>query len=201
MPAREKIARTPAPPRRSAAERLCEVAGELFYRRGIRAVGVDEIVTETGLTKPTLYRNFASKDELVSTCLQARRDAMGARLEAIAGRLADDPAGHLRAIVRLFADDIAEPDFRGCGVMNAAVEFPEADHPVRRITEGCKAEMRARLAELTRAMAVDDPDTLADGLVLLIEGASTSRHISGSQGPSAALVKAADALIAAYRAS
>lgn len=196
--AKEKVSRCQVSPRRSAAERLRDVAGELFYRRGIRAVGVDEIVSETGLTKPTLYRNYASKDDLVSTCLLAKMEATKAQMDAIAIRHAGDPLGEIGAIVAFFAADIATPDYRGCAVMNAAVEFPETDHPVRAVSEQCKAELRARLAGLTRQLDTTDPDTLADGLTLLVEGAATSRHISGSQGPSAALAKTADALIAAY---
>ncbi len=198
MAAKEKIARCEAAPRRSAADRLRDVAGDLFYRRGIRAVGVDEIVSETGLTKPTLYRNYASKDDLVSTCLLKRMEQTKVALDALALRHAGDPKAEIRAIVAFFAADIATPDYRGCAVMNAAVEFPEPDHPLRAVSEGCKAELHARIADLTRRLSSCDPDTLADGLTLLIEGASTSRHISGSQGPSAALARAADALIAAY---
>ena len=198
MAAKEKVSRCQKGPRRSAAERLREVAGDLFYKRGIRAVGVDEIVSETGLTKPTLYRNYASKDDLVSTCLVARMERTQAELDSIAQRFAGDPLAQIRGIVDYFAVDIATPDYRGCAVMNAAVEFPEPDHPVRALSEQCKAGLRARLAALTRELPTSDPDTLADGLTLLMEGASTSRHISGSQGPSAALAKAADALIAAY---
>lgn len=198
MSLKEKVLHGQAAPRRSAADRLCEVAGDLFYKRGIRAVGVDEIVNETGLTKPTLYRNYASKDDLVSTCLISRMEKTRIDLDAIAGRHAADPMAQLRAIFEYFAADIATPDYRGCAVMNAAVEFPEPDHPVRAVSEQCKAELRARLAALTRQLPTNDPDMLADGLTLLLEGASTSRHISGSQGPSAALARSADALIAAY---
>ncbi len=185
-------------PRKPAAERLRDVATALFYKRGIRAVGVDEIVNETGVTKPTLYRSYASKDELVSTCLIKRIEETCRQLTAIEARFDGDPTGALRAVIGYFADDIATPDFRGCAVMNAAVEFPELDHPVREVSERSKAELRGRLAALARLLPTRDPDTLADGLLLLIEGASTSRHISGSQGPSAALVKAADTLIDAY---
>ncbi len=198
MAAVEKVSRCPSIPRKAAAERLREVASALFYRRGIRAVGVDEIVSETGVTKPTLYRSYASKDELVSVCLLQKIAELQARLDAIEQRDGDDPLAQVRAIVALFAGDIAGPDFRGCAVMNAAVEFPEPDHPVRAVSERSKGELRGRIAALARRLPTDDPDILADGLILLIEGASTSRHISGSQGPSAALVKAADALLRAY---
>jgi AcrR family transcriptional regulator len=200
LTAKESLSAGQAAPRKLAAEKLREVASQLFYKHGIRAVGVDEIVNETGVTKPTLYRSYASKDELVSACLLQRIEDMRCALDAIASRHVGDPAGEIRAIVARYAELIAAPDFRGCPVTNAAVEFPENDHPVRGVSERAKAAVRTRMARLTRQLGVDNPDTLADGLMLLIEGACTSRHTSGSRGPSAALIKAAEALLRAFPA-
>lgn len=182
-------------PRKPAGERLRDVAAGLFYQRGIRAVGVDEIVHETGVTKPTLYRAFASKDDLVAACLQVQLDEAKDRLRDIAADLPGDPLGQIRAIVQALADDMATPDYRGCAVTNAAVEFPDPGHPVRIVVEGCKDMFRSRLTDLAREMGVPDPEQLGDGLSLLLEGASMSRHTSGSQGPSAALMRSAEALI------
>jgi AcrR family transcriptional regulator len=187
--------------RRSAADRLSDVASELFYRRGIRAVGVDEIVNETGVTKPTLYRSYSSKDELVTVCLRKKVDEMSARWVAIAARHPDDPRKQIREIIRMTAADIAAPEFRGCMLTNSAVEFPEFDHPAREVSETCKAQMRGRLLFLARAIPAEDPETLADGLMLLIEGALTIRHTSGSQGPAASLVTASEAFLRAHRVS
>lgn len=182
-------------PKKSAADRLCEVATDLFYKRGIRAVGVDEIVHETGVTKPTLYRSFASKDDLVAACLRSKMEESVARWDAIAERLPDDPLGQIRAILSDFAKEVAAPDYRGCALTNAAVEFPEIGHPASKVSQECKASLRHRLVDLSRRLTMSDPDALADGLLLLVEGASNSRHTSGSQGPSAALVKTAETLI------
>jgi AcrR family transcriptional regulator len=201
LPAKEGLSGGKAAPRKLAAEKLREVASQLFYKHGIRAVGVDEIVNQTGVTKPTLYRSYASKDELVSACLLERIAAMRCTLDEIASRHAGNPAGEIRAIVACYAELIATPDFRGCPVTNAAVEFPEDDHPVRDVSERSKAAVRARLTALTRQLGVDEAETLADGLTLLIEGACTIRHTSGSEGPSAALVKAAEALLQAFPAT
>ncbi|UAJ09094.1 TetR/AcrR family transcriptional regulator [Glacieibacterium megasporae] len=184
--------------RRSAADRLCETATNLFYTRGIRAVGVDEIVHETGVTKPTLYRSYASKDDLIVVCLQRQIEDGNARWDAIATRYADDPLAELRAHMADFADEIAAPDYRGCAATNAAVEFPDSTHPSRMITDDCKAATRKRLGDLTRRLSLKNPDGLADGLMLLIEGASSSRHTSGSQGPSSTLVETAEMLIGAH---
>ncbi len=205
MEGKEKMSahKAPADPgtvtvRRTAADRLCDTATNLFYTRGIRAVGVDEIVHETGVTKPTLYRSYASKDDLIVVCLQRQIEDSNARWEATAARFPGDPLGELRAHMADFAAEIAAPDYRGCAATNAAVEFPDATHPSRMITDGCKAATRNRLGELTRRLGLKNPDGLADGLMLLIEGASSSRHTSGSQGPSSTLVETSGMLIAAY---
>lgn len=185
-------------PRRTAADRLCEVATGLFYKRGIRAVGVDEIVQETGVTKPTLYRSFASKDELVATCVRTQMGALAAAWDAIAIRHADDPLAQIQAIVAAVAEDIASPAFRGCPATNAAVEFPEQDHPARTVSQDCKAAMRDRIHSLSHRLDTTDPDGLADGLLLLMEGATSSRHTSALHGPSQALVKSTEMLLAGH---
>lgn len=184
--------------RKTASERLRDVACDLFYKRGIRAVGVEEIVSETGVTKPTLYRSYASKDDLIGACLRKRMEEGADRWQAIADRLPDDPIGQLEAILEMMASDIASPEFRGCALSNAAVEFPEPSHPARLVAEECKIGIRSRLVDLARRLPIADPDALADGLLLLIEGAASMRHTSGSQGPASALVTTGETLIAAH---
>lgn len=185
-------------PKKNAATRIFETAQQLFYQRGIRAVGVDEIVCTAGVTKPSLYRSYASKDDLVAACLESYaeegRDQLMARVKAAGG----DPHAELRAIVAHYADEMNAPGFRGCPMSNTAVEFPEEGNPGRTIAETCKAELRELMVGITRRLDVEEPDALADGLLLLIEGAYSTHQIFGSQGPSLNLVQSADRLIAAY---
>jgi AcrR family transcriptional regulator len=119
-------------------------------------------------------------------------------LQALLATLPEDPREQLRAIVRYYSAKVNEPAFRGCPLSNTAVEFPEPGHPGRVVLEACKAEMRAMLVEISRKLPVKEPEALADGLLLIIEGAMASHQIFGSQGPSAALISTGDALIAAY---
>ena len=181
--------------RKGAAQRVFDTARELFYRRGVRAVGVDEIVCQAGVTKPSLYRAFASKDDLVAACLEESAREGREALDRLLAELPADPRRQLSALLRHYAELVARPDFRGCPLTNTAVEFPEAGHAGRQVAEGCKNEMRALLVGLTRQLPARDPEALADGLVLIIEGAMASHHIYGSQGPSAALVATGEALI------
>lgn len=181
--------------KKTAAVRVFEAARDLFYHRGIRATGVDEIVCKAGVTKPSLYRAFASKDDLVAACLEESGREGRADLISVIAAAGDDPRDQLRAMVRSFAVKIAKPDFRGCPMSNTAVEIPEPGHPGRAVLEQCKADLRATIVDITRRLDVREPESLADGLVLIIEGAMATHHIFGSQGPSAAMVATTDALI------
>lgn len=184
--------------RKTAAAKIFDTAKDLFYRRGIRAVGVDEIVCEAGVTKPSLYRAYKSKDDLVAACLQeSAREGREAVLAAVAAA-GSDPQDRLRAVIRHFADKIHCPDFRGCLASNVAVELPEPGHPGRLVVQDCKADMRGLIAGLARDMRVAEPEALADSLVLVIEGAISSHHVFGSQGPAQALTRTCEALIELY---
>ncbi len=184
--------------KKTAAMRVFEAARDLFYHRGIRATGVDEIVCKAGVTKPSLYRAYASKDVLIAACLEESGRETRVALDDVLIASGPDPREQLRAMMRHFAAKIARPDFRGCPMSNTAVEIPEPGHPGRAVLEECKADMRATIVDITRKLDVRDPDSLADGLVLILEGAMASHHIFGSQGPSAAMVVTSDALIDSY---
>lgn len=181
--------------RKTAASKIFDTALDLFYRRGIRAVGVDEIVCEAGVTKPSLYRAFKSKDDLVAACLQeSAREGRASVLAAIEGA-GPNPKDRLRAMIRHFVDKLHGPDFRGCLASNVAVELPEPAHPGRAIVMDCKLQMRGLVVQLAEEIGVDEPEVLADGLVLLIEGAIATHHIFGREGPARSLTVTCDALI------
>ncbi|WP_114953813.1 TetR/AcrR family transcriptional regulator [Sphingosinicella terrae] len=184
--------------RKNAATRIFETARQLFYQRGIRAVGVDEIVCQAGVTKPSLYRSYDSKDHLVAACLESYAEEAGDQLGDVLAAAGDNPLAQLRAYVAHFAAKMSQPGFRGCPMSNTAVEFPESGHPGREVAESCKIEARERLVGMTRRLGIDEPETLADGIILLIEGAYSVHHIFGSQGPGTALIQSADRLIDAH---
>jgi len=190
--------REPETVKKTAASKIFDTARDLFYRRGIRAVGVDEIVCEAGVTKPSLYRAFKSKDDLVAACLQEEgregRDAIHAALDG-AG---PEPRARLDALLRIYADKLTRPDFRGCPMSNVAVELPEPGHPGREVIERCKTDLRAIVVQLARDLRAADPEGLADGLILVIEGAIATHHIFGSQGPSHSMIATCNALVESH---
>lgn len=184
--------------KQTAAFKIFETARDLFYRRGIRAVGVDEIVCEAGVTKPSLYRAFKSKDDLVAACLRESAREGQEAIEATLAAAGSDPRKRLDALLRHYADKLRQPDFRGCPMSNVAVELPERGHPGREVVEDCKTKMRGILVQLAKDLDVVDPEGLADGLLLIIEGAIATHHVFGSQGPTHAMMATCDALIRSH---
>jgi AcrR family transcriptional regulator len=187
----EKAEKTP--PR----ERILAAAADLFYRNGIRAVGVDAIAEAAGTNKMTLYRHFSSKDELVAEYLRQSAKGEVANWERLeAGH--PDALAHLRAWLQDMFDHIVSGDERGCPLANAAVELPNKDHPARRVIEECKVASRARVIALCRAAGLNEPDLLADELNLMLEGARVTAQSVGINGLGARLKRMSDALIAAH---
>jgi AcrR family transcriptional regulator len=154
----------------SARERILATASELFYREGIRAIGVDTVVERSGVSKTSLYRLFESKDALISA-FAAERDRMyWAWWDRIEEQHADDPRALLDALLSEIARRIGLPAYRGCPFLNLATEFPN-DHPGRVVARGNKEEMRARLATIVAKLGVGDPNRVASQIALIINGA------------------------------
>jgi AcrR family transcriptional regulator len=182
------------PPR----ERILAAAGDLFYRNGIRAVGVDSIAEAAGTNKMTLYRHFASKDELVAEYLRQSAGREAANWERLQAQHPGDPLGQLRAWLKNMSGHVVNRDERGCPLVNAAVELPEKDHPARRVIEQCKAATRERVIALCRAAGLNEPELLADELNLMLEGARVTAQSVGIDGLRMRLERMSDALIAAH---
>jgi AcrR family transcriptional regulator len=180
------------PPR----ERILAAARDLFYRRGIHAVGVDAIAEAAGTNKMTLYRHFASKDVLIAACLSELTQEFDVAWDAIAAAHAGDPKGQLLAWLRHVCDFKVNEAERGCGLANAAVELPDPDHPARRVIREYKTELRERLIRLCRDARLADPERLADELFLICEGARVTAQSVGTEGLSARLAGMLEALVA-----
>lgn len=181
---------------RAAREaRVLEVAGELFYARGVHEVGMDELVGATGMGKASVYRLFPTKNELIGAYLRRLRARILELIDAEASTRPADPAGALRAIFAAIAADLARPGFRGCPFNNASVEFADPAHPAREAARGYREALLQRLT----ALAIDlDPargKLLAERLALIIDGMYTSAAHLGAGGPAAAGPALAAALI------
>ncbi|PRH87913.1 TetR family transcriptional regulator [Labrys okinawensis] len=190
----ENVSPSPQP---RAADRILKTARELFYKEGIRAVGVDTIASEAGVTKPTLYRCFNSKDELAAAYVRVYDSEFWARFEGAGVGFEDDPRTHLRNYLTGLGERATQAGYRGCGLSNAAVEYPEEDNPARMVAEGGKVLLRERLKGMAERMGARDSGLLADGLLLLIEGAFVSGQIFHEGGPAGSVAVIADMLIEA----
>lgn len=183
-----------APQRRSAAQRLREVARDLFYRQGIRATGVEELCRVAGTTKISLYRAFPSKDELVACILRDDCEQSSAWYQKALGAdlpPRERPAAFLRAAV----DELRQPGFRGCSLGLAIAEFPDPEHPARKVADSYKRGLRDTLRKLCADAGAADPTMLGDALMMLTEGAFSSAAYLGTGEAAAALERAGGQLL------
>jgi AcrR family transcriptional regulator len=190
-------------------DRIFETASDLFYRHGIRAVGVDAIAQEAGTNKMSFYRAFPSKDDLVAEYLRNQQgEYFGWWDEAIAP-FAGDARRQIEALFEAYLDlarfkakaDCGCKTSRGCALGNAAVEIPEGNEMLGGIVHGYKTEIRKRLRKLAREAGARDTEALGDALMLLMEGGYYTRlTFPQNSGPVSAIAKAARALVDAHRA-
>jgi AcrR family transcriptional regulator len=169
------------------AERILAAADKLFYARGIRAVGVDAVAAEAGVSKRTLYNYYASKDALVAAYLTARFKQMAP---------SDAPAreqivGYFDYLQRMIADG----SFRGCPYVNAVTEFGDAKHPATGIALQFKEQRRLWLRALLERLGVKAPDALATQLQLLAEGVLSAALVRGDPSLARSARDAAEILL------
>lgn len=179
--------------------RILDTASDLFYRRGVRAVGVDLVVEAAGVAKTSLYRHFRSKDDLVAAFLQREDEDFWRYWDRVAQQHRDDALAELGAHLDWIAERVRRPNYRGCPQINVAAEFPEADHPARQVAAAHKRELRRRLKGIAERLRVKRPDELAGQLSLLINGAFVSSQVLSADEAGPLLHSTARALITGAR--
>jgi AcrR family transcriptional regulator len=190
-----------SPGKPSMRERIIEAAAELFYARGIRAVSAEKIIARVGITKVTFYRHFPTKDDLVVAYLQRRaaweRDAVAGARRAADGRIAE--------VFRIVAEGIGaescSPGFRGCPFINAAAEYPDADHPVRQAVDAHRRWFKNAIEEMLGEIGVTDVSGAADELVMLRDGAMVGGYLGDPHTIARSLYRAGTAVIEYHRSS
>jgi AcrR family transcriptional regulator len=176
------------PPKPAMKDRILETADRLFYLQGIRAVGVDTIAAEIGISKRTLYNHFPSKDALIAAYLERR---------FVPPRTSDKPPaeqilGTFDALERRFA----AKDFRGCPFVNAVAELGPADQSVRRIAIAFKESRRLWFRDLLQQLGATDPEALATQLALLVDGSIAQDLVRNDPAMARAAKEAARVLLA-----
>ncbi|HEY9552005.1 TetR/AcrR family transcriptional regulator [Allosphingosinicella sp.] len=180
-------------------DRILETASALFYRNGVRAVGVDLIVRESGIAKTSLYRHFATKDVLVAAFLKEEDGDFWRHWDAVAAKHFDDPAVELDAHLEWIGARLRRPGYRGCPQLNVAAEFADPQHPARRVAVAHKEEMRRRLTSIAGRMGLPRPEEVGAELALVFDGAFMSAPLGGGERIAATLKTSVEALLKAAR--
>jgi AcrR family transcriptional regulator len=178
-------------------DRILETASALFYRRGVRAVGVDLVVEEAGVAKTSLYRHFKTKDDLIAAFLEREDEDFWRCWDSVAQRQPTDAKAELEAQLTWIGERVGRANYRGCPQLNVAAEFPDPAHPARAVATAHKNELRRRLKQIAERLHARRPDELASQLALLINGAFVSLQIFSADEATPVLLAASRALIAA----
>jgi AcrR family transcriptional regulator len=177
----------------SPRERLLHTASRLFYAEGIHSVGVDRLVTEAGVTRATFYRHFPTKEALVEEYLRSTDVWLRSTVENAFTKL--DPEQELEALLDLIDARTSAPDFRGCQFINAAAEFPEAQHPVHLAVEAHRGWFQRTAVELAARLGHPNPERAGEFMVLLHDGALVATELDDPDAVRAAVRDAARQLM------
>jgi AcrR family transcriptional regulator len=152
-------------------------------------------VDKAGVAKMSLYRHFPTKDDLIAAFLQREDADFWGHWDAVAEAHAGDPRAELIAHLKWIAERVARENYRGCPQLNVAAEFPDADHPARRVATAHKRELRQRLKKLVVRMGARRADELAGQLAVLVNGAFVSSSMLSPEEAQRLLRNAALALV------
>jgi AcrR family transcriptional regulator len=159
-------------PSSGARRRILDNAYELFSRRGIRAVGVEEVISRAAVAKATLYRHFPSKDDLVLAFLEEREERWTKQfVEAGARERGASAEERLLAIFDVFHDWFQREDYEGCSFINVLLETGDREHPVGNASARYLENIRAIVRSLAEDAGLRDPEAFALSWHLLMKGA------------------------------
>jgi AcrR family transcriptional regulator len=181
-----------------AKQRILDTADVLFYDEGIRAVGVDRLISSSSVTKATFYKHYGSKDRLIGDYVDHRHRQSVEQLADLVDEHRE-PEAVLRALLLSIANEISASEFRGCAFINAAAEFSDPTHPVRRSVVAHREWFVGVLEQLLRGMGHPLAGDAADDLVLARDGAITGGYAGDPIAASTALTRAFDRVIAGAR--
>jgi AcrR family transcriptional regulator len=173
---------------------LLDAAEELFYERGIQAVGIDEVRATSGVSLKRLYQVFPAKRQLVEAYLLRRDGNWRARLAAY---VADHPENPIPAVFDWLREWFAEPGFRGCAFVNSFGELGSVEPGIADVVRAHHAAVREFLAGLVAELDVIEPEALTDQLWLLLVGSSTGAAITGDSSMAGRARAAAEVLVRA----
>jgi AcrR family transcriptional regulator len=164
-------------------QRILDTADRLFYGEGVRAVGIDRIVAESGVAKMSLYSHFPGKDDLILTVLQHREGQFMAWFGQAIDRHIEAGESRLAALFAALKEWFETPTFRGCAFINASVELADAKHPGFCFARQHKQRFQAFLARFIEETLGTAAARLAPAIAMLIEGAIVTAVLEGTSRP------------------
>jgi AcrR family transcriptional regulator len=165
----------------NTAQKILDTAAGLFYRHGLRGVGIDQVIAESGVAKSTLYVHFRTKDDLIAEYIRRTDDSWMSQLRAAAEQAGDSPREQLVGLFDALLDAFDRHGFFGCPFISVAVEAT-ADSPAHANAVSHTRRRHEWLRKLCQDARADDPDALAQHLGLLIDGAlATGRLLQDRQ--------------------
>ncbi len=181
---------------KSPKSKLFQAASELFYKKGYHSVGVDSIAEKAGVGKMTLYRHFPSKDQLILSFLEESDKDFWQYFESSFTN-SESPREKLIAFFTALQRYVTGPACYGCPFINIASEYPESEYAGHQLASKHKLMVRTRFLELSRQAKARNPETLANGLLLLMDGAYIAARMYGnsSENPATNVADAASYLI------
>lgn len=177
-----------------ARQKILNTVGDLFFRDGYRAVGVDTVAAKSGVSKMTLYHHFRSKDELIVAYLEDANAKFWVWLEGAMER-AGTPREKLVSLFAAVGKLATSRACFGCAFQSTAVEFPELRHPGHKVAVAHKRAVRKRMRDLAKLSGARQPGVLADQLLLLMDGAFVASRMFGVQNHAMEVADAAKTLI------
>ncbi len=180
-------------------DELVRKALDVFYRNGFHATGMDKLVSETGVSKTSMYKHFRTKEDLILAVLRLRDENFRHWLYRRIEELSDTPKGQMLALFDALSEWFTKPEFRGCMFIKASAEFQEINHPIHAQSAAHKQILQDHFSEIAEAADANDPRLLTRQLLLLKEGAIVSAVLARGGGlagdPAADAKEAARGLI------
>ncbi len=165
-------------------EAALNAASDLFYNRGVRAVGMDAIVESAGVPKTSIYRHFPTKDALIAAFLEREDQEFWQQWDAVTEKHKGSPQATLLGLAHWVGAKVARQGYRGCPQINVAAEFADPEHPARRIAERHKHMMVRKLTELCSELDRQTSRKRGQQIALLFDGAFMSGgRLDDCEGP------------------
>ncbi|MCW1100220.1 TetR/AcrR family transcriptional regulator [Streptomyces sp. RS2] len=183
--------------RTKSEQRIMDTAARLFHRYGLRGVGIDQVIAESGVAKSTLYAHFRSKDDLVASYLRRTDESWLGQLRRAAERAGEDPGDQLSGLFDALVDSFDRHGFFGCPFVSAAVEA-EPGSPAHAATTAHIRRRQDWLTDLAGQAGARDPQTLAQHIGLLVDGALASGRLLQDRAVVNAAKTAARAAVTAH---